>query len=583
MNTHSSVDAEEETLLQPWRKIYPSEIDWSLPIEKRALQSLIDDAATAFPDNACTIFLGKTLTYQDISVKIDEAAAALQKIGVSKGVRVGLFLPNSPTYLVYYFAILKAGGIVVNFNPLYTIEELAYQVRDSGTELMVTLDLRTLFDKVEQLISDGVLKRALVCSFPSLLPSTKAALFKLFKAKQLARPLASPVTDKLLIESDILETGAVPEPVAIDPETDLAVLQYTGGTTGTPKGAMLTHYNVYANAEQVSRWSPHLIVGEESFLGVLPFFHVFAMTVVMNFAIRKASSIVILPRFDLAATLKLIHTAKPTVMPAVPTLFNAILNEPKVSSYNLSSLKYCISGGAPLPVAVKRKFEALTGCAIVEGYGLSEASPVATCNILDGPAREGTIGIPLPQTLISLRDLEDPMRAVPIGEKGEVCIKGPQVMTGYWEKPDETANVFTADGWLRTGDVARMDDNGMFRIEDRIKDLIICSGYNVYPRQIEEAIYTHDAVAEVTVIGVDDSYRGEVPKAFIKLKSGADATEEEILAHLESKLSRIEMPAYIEFRDELPKTMIGKLSKKELRQAEAQSQASPTSAAESAG
>lgn len=569
MNTHSEVDTHAAALLQPWKTIYPKEIDWDEPIEKKALQSLIDEAVANYPDNACTIFLGKTLTYKAIAKKIDDAAAALQKIGIRKGARVGLFLPNSPTYVIYYFAILKAGGVVVNFNPLYTIEELAYQVRDSGVELMVTLDLKTLFDKVEQLVADSVLKRALVCSFPALLPSTKAALFKLFKSKELARPLASQVTDKLLIEADIIEPGELPDPVEIDPEKDLAVLQYTGGTTGTPKGAMLTHYNVYANAEQVSRWSPHLIEGEESFLGVLPFFHVFAMTVVMNFAIRKASSIVILPRFDLMATLKLIHSAKPTVMPAVPTLFNAILNEPKVSNYNLSSLKYCISGGAPLPVAVKRKFEEITGCSIVEGYGLSEASPVATCNILDGPSGEGTIGIPLPQTLISLRDLEDPLRAVPIGEKGEVCIKGPQVMAGYWQRPEETANVFTPDGWLRTGDVARMDPDGMLRIEDRIKDLIICSGYNVYPRQIEEAIYTHDAVAEVTVIGVEDSYRGEVPKAFIKLRNGAEATAEDILAYLEPKLSRIEMPAYIEFRDELPKTMIGKLSKKELREMEA--------------
>jgi long-chain acyl-CoA synthetase len=331
---------------------------------------------------------------------------------------------------------------------------------------------------------------------------------------------------------------------------------------------MLTHYNVYANAEQVARWAPHLVRGKESFLGVLPFFHVFAMTVVMNFAIRTASSMIILPRFELAALMQLINTTKPTVMPAVPTLLNAIMNFPQVKNHNLRSLKFCISGGAPLPLAVKRGFEDVTGCVVVEGYGLTEASPVVTCNATAGPMREGSIGMPLPQTEVSLRDLDEPARPVRQGEKGEVCVRGPQVMVGYWQRPEETKAVFTPDGFLRTGDVARMDRDGLFTIEDRIKDLIICSGYNVYPRQIEEAIYTHPSVAEVTVIGIGDAYRGEAPKAFIKLKDGEAASAEDILAHLETRLSKIELPTEIEFRDELPKTMIGKLSKKELRDLE---------------
>lgn len=552
----------------PWLGAYPAGVDWYAPIPAKPLYSLMDEAVGRCSDLPCTSFLGKTLTYKQIGEKVNEAAAALQKAGIVKGTRVGLFLPNSPTYVVYYFAILKAGGIVVNFNPLYTVEELAFQARDSGVELMVTLDLRALFEKVEALIAEGVLPRAIIASFPGLLPATKAALFKLFKSGELARPLASPVTDRLIFEADVLKSGAVPEPVDIEPKEDLAVLQYTGGTTGTPKGAMLTHYNVYANTEQVARWAPHLIDGRERFLGVLPFFHVFAMTVVMNFAVRMASLMVILPRFELEATLKLIHSTRPTVMPAVPTLFNAIMHHPKVGNYDLESLKFCISGGAPLPISVKRQFEELAECTVVEGYGLSEASPVVTCNPATGPVREGSIGMPLPQTIVSLRDLEDPSRPVPKGEKGELCVKGPQVMPGYWQRPGETADVFTSDGFLRTGDVARMDPDGLFSIEDRIKDLIICSGYNVYPRQIEEAIYTHPKVAEVIVIGIPDEYRGEVPKAFVKLKQGESATAEDILEHLAEKLSKIELPAEIEFRDELPKTMIGKLSKKELRQAE---------------
>jgi long-chain acyl-CoA synthetase len=297
---------------------------------------------------------------------------------------------------------------------------------------------------------------------------------------------------------------------------------------------------------------------------LLPFFHVFALTVVMNFGIAKAAEIVIMPRFSLDEALRLITKTKPTVMPGVPTLFNAIMNHPKINSFDLSSLKFCLSGGAALPVEVKQKFEAITGCTVVEGYGLSETSPVATCNPLKGPVKPGSIGLPLPGTILSLRDLSDPTKEMPQGEKGEICIKGPQVMLGYYKRPEETAEQFVGD-FLRTGDVARMDQDGFFFIEDRIKDLIICSGFNVYPRRIEEAIYEHAAVEEVTVIGIRDARRGEAPKAFIKLKEGMVAAEEHILEHLKERISKIEMPSVIEFRDALPKTIIGKLSKKELK------------------
>jgi long-chain acyl-CoA synthetase len=349
------------------------------------------------------------------------------------------------------------------------------------------------------------------------------------------------------------------------------VLQYTGGTTGTPKGAMLTHANVSLNVKQVTAWAPTLIDGGERVLGVLPFFHVFAMTVVMNFGIARASQIIIMPRFSLDEALKLIDRTKPTAMPGVPTLFNAIMNHPKVKSFDLSSLKFCFSGGAPLPLEVKEQFERVTGCKLVEGYGLSEASPVVTANPLDGPIKSGSIGLPLPGTHVSLRDPADPEKEVAPGERGELCVKGPQVMKGYWKKPDATREQFVGD-YLRTGDIAVMDEDGFFFIVDRIRDLIICSGYNVYPRVVEEAIYEHSAVEEVTVIGIKDKYRGEAPKAFIKLKAGASATADDIRKHLEKKLSKIEMPSQIEFRDSLPKTMIGKLSKKELKAEEAQRQ-----------
>ncbi len=556
-----------------WLRSYPKNVNWHQTFTPAPLYSLLDQAVAKHPNNTATNFLGKTLTYAELGQLVERAAAGLQRLGVRSGSKVGLFLPNSPTFIIYYYAILKAGGIVVNYNPLYTVEELAFQVRDSDTEMMVTLDLKILFDKVETLIDQGALKLAVVASFTALLPGAKSVLFKLFKGKELAHPLTSKVRDKVKLEGPLLADHGPRMPVPVDPLNDIAVLQYTGGTTGTPKGAMLTHANAYINVLQVVSWAPDLVIGDERVMGVLPFFHVFAMTVVMNFGIAKAAEIVIMPRFVLNDALKLIHQTKPTIMPGVPTLFNALMNHPKIKSFDLSSLKFCLSGGAPLPVEVKQKFEQMTGCKVVEGYGLSETSPVATCNPIEGPVRIGKIGIPLPATYVSLRSLDDPDKEVAHGDKGEVCIAGPQVMLGYWKRPKETADVFTADGFLRTGDVARMDDDGFFAIEDRIKDLIICSGYNVYPRQIEERIYEHPAVEEVTVIGIKDKYRGEAPKAFIKLKSGAHASSADIMAHLEKKLSKIELPAEIEFREQLPKTMIGKLSKKELKQEEALRQA----------
>jgi long-chain acyl-CoA synthetase len=552
-----------------WLGSYPKGVDWHQRFDAQPLYRLIDAAGARWGGRPATNFLGKIATYGEISQSVDKVAAGLQSIGVGKGTKVGLFLPNSPTFIIYYFAILKAGGTVVNYNPLYTHDELAFQVRDSETELMVTLDLKILFDKVEGLIEAGVLKRAVVCSFPALLPAAKSVLYKLLKGKTLSRPKASSVADRIVLEADLIAAAKALQPVVVDSTTEIAVLQYTGGTTGTPKGAMLTHANVYINVMQSLAWVPGLEAGKERVLGALPFFHVFAMTGVMNFAIATGAEIVIMPRFVLNDAMALITKTKPTIMPGVPTMFIAMLNHPKLKSFDLSSLKFCLSGGAPLLLETKRSFEALTGCKVVEAYGLSESSPAVTINPLEGPIKEMSIGQPIPATIVSLRDPANPTVEVAQGEKGEICIKGPQVMQGYWKKPEETANQFTPDGYLRTGDVATMDTDGFIYIVDRIKDLIICSGYNVYPRNIEEAISTHPAVEEVTVIGIKDAYRGEAPKAFVKLKAGVQASAQDILKHLEPKISRIEMPEAIEFRDALPKTMIGKLSKKELKAEEA--------------
>ena len=556
----------------PWLTRYPADVNWHQSFKATPLQAILDETARRHGDRPCTNFLGRMMTYREIHAEAEKAAAGLQRLGVRKGTKVGLLLPNSPTFIIYYFAILKVGGVVVNYNPLYTIEELSFQVKDSETELMITLDLKLLFDKVEKLIAAGTLPRAVVGSFPSLLPGAKSVLYRLLKGRDLARPKASPVAAKLAWDVDVRGGGADYTAPAIDPQEDLAVLQYTGGTTGTPKGAMLTHANLSINVQQSLAWVPGLELGRERVLGGLPFFHVFAMTGVMNFAVAAGFEIVVMPRFILEDAMKLITSTRPTVMSGVPTMFIAMMNHRKLKTFDLSSLKVCLSGGAPLLLETKQQFEKLTGCKVVEAYGLSEASPAVTINPLDGPVKELSIGQPIPGTIVSLRDPAEPTRQVAQGEKGEICIKGPQVMKGYWKRPEATAEQMTADGYLRTGDVATMDAEGFIYIVDRIKDLIICSGYNVYPRNLEEAISKHPAVEEVTVIGIKDAYRGEAPKAFIKLRAGETATAADILKHLEPLLSKIEMPSEIEFRASLPKTLIGKLSKKELKAEEAAKQ-----------
>ncbi|CAA2140272.1 long-chain fatty acid--CoA ligase [Hyphomicrobium sp. ghe19] len=563
------LEASQATTISPlWVDHYPRGVDWNMPIPKRTVPELLERAANQFPGNPAISFLGRTTSYSTLAAEVDRVAAGLQSIGVKRGTKVGLLLPNTPTFIVYYFAILKAGGTVVNFNPLYTLEELTFQVTDSETEIMVTHDLSLLFSKAEALMLSGVIARSVVIPFASVLPPLKSVLFRLLKRKDVADFRASRAADRVINGMTLAATSAPMTPVSIDPDEDVAVLQYTGGTTGTPKGAMLTHANLTANTAQIAAWAVDLEPGKESILGALPLFHVFAMTVVMNMGVELAAKIILIPRFQLLEVLKLLNRERPTVLPAVPTIFTAMLNYPEFKSYDVSSLRFCISGGAPLPMEVKLKFEAVSGAKVVEGYGLSEASPVLTCNPVQEEPVLGSIGPPMPGTTISLRDIEDPTKEVAQGERGELCAKGPQIMKGYWKKPAETEKQFVGE-FLRTGDVAIMDEHGYFSIVDRIKDLIICSGYNVYPRRIEEAIYTHPAVEEVTVIGIADDYRGEAPKAFIKLKSGMSATAADILKHLEPKISKIEMPAAIEFRDSLPKTMIGKLSKKELAAEEA--------------
>ncbi len=517
-----------------------------------------------FGGKTCTNFLGRKTSYAEIGTLVDRAAKGLQTLGVGKGTKVGLLLPNCPAFVIFYFGILKTGATVVNCNPLYTTQELDHQIADSETEFLVTLDLSVLFEKAEALLTRGNLKKAIICPFAEMLPPLKAFLFRLLKSKTLADTKRTKNPSRIVFQSDVLDNDGAFTPVKIAPNRDIAVLQYTGGTTGTPKGAMLTHANLTINIQQVDAWATNL-GDEETILGVLPLFHIFAMTTVLNFGILRGYEMVLMPKFDMDDTLKLIGKTKPTIFPGVPTIYNAILHHPKVRTIDLSSLKFCISGGAALPIEVKRRFEKIATCALVEGYGLSETSPVATCNPVENPKAEGSIGLPFPATLISIRAIDKPSKEMPLGENGEICIAGPQVMPGYWKKPKETKDTFTG-AFFRTGDVGHMDEKGYIFIVDRLKDMINASGFKIYPRRIEEAIYEHEAVEEVTVIGVEDEYRGEAPAAYIKLRKGYSADKEDILAFLKPKISIIEMPRDVEFRDELPKTMIGKLSKKELRE-----------------
>lgn len=526
----------------------------------KTVLNYFDQAVARFPERPCVDFLDKKYTYKEINDLVNRAAKGFQQLGVKKGVRVGLCLPNSPYHVVCYYAVLKAGGTVVNYNPLYAERELAYQIEDSNTTIMVTLDLKQIYPKVQKCLEDTCLQRIVVCSMSEILPSVKSVLFNVLKRSELIDFNRDPAH---LSFTRLTNTDGKYRDVPIGWH-DLAVLQYTGGTTGKPKGAMLTHANIGSNTYQLRRCMPALKEGHESMLGVLPFFHVFAMTVVMNVGISIGAELVLLPRFELQQLLKTIHKKRTSLFPGVPTIYTAINKAPNLSKLDMSCIKFCISGGAPLPVEVKAEFEKLTGCSLVEGYGLTESSPVATVNPHDGVIKAGSIGLPLPLTEVTIRDPENPKIEMPQGQKGEITIEGPQVMAGYLDRPEATSETIV-NGRLRTGDIGYKDEEGYIFLVDRIKDVILCSGYNVYPRVIEEALYLHDGVAECIVIGVDDEYRGQAPKAFVKLADGySGLTAEELRLFLKDKISRIEMPKSIEFREELPKTMVGKLSKKEL-------------------
>ncbi len=532
-----------------WLKSYPEGMCPTLEYPDKTMPDLLAEAAAKLPGRTAIAFAGIELNYQTVYGMVLKTATFLSELGVKKGDRVALMTPNCPHYIVAFYAIQKIGAVVVQVNPMYVERELEHILNDSGARVFIAYD--QFYPRIKNV--------------RKVTPLEKVILFSLGEALD--------VTGEDVLKFESLLASAEPRPpkVEFDVVNDLAVLQYTGGTTGVSKGAMLTHRNLVANAFQVTEWFKGCRYGEETVLSVLPFFHSYGMTCCINFGIANAATLVVVPRFEIEAVVQAIDKYQPTLFPGVPTMYIGVINYPEIAKINVRSIKYCISGSAPLPVEVAQKFEELTGGFLVEGYGLSETSPVTHCNPMIGLRKAGSIGLPLPDTVCKIVDLETGEKILPPGETGELCIAGPQIMKGYWNMPEETAKTLR-DGWVYTGDIAKMDEDGYFYIVDRKKDMIIAGGFNIYPRDVEEVLFEHPKVMEAVVAGVPDPYRGETVKAFIVLKEGEQASEEEIIGYCKSKLAAYKVPRLVEFRKELPKTAVGKVLRRFLREEEIKKQ-----------
>lgn len=556
----------------PWIKNYPEGARWDAELTLMPIQQLLDDAVRRWPDHPAIEFMGGTLSYRQLGALSDRAAKGLQRLGVGPGVNVGLFLPNTPHYPIAFFGVLKAGGTIVNYSPLDAERVLAHKIEDSETEVLITLDLQTLYPRIAAQLGASRLKTLVVGNLADYAAQPAAVRAHLQTAGQLA-PIGS---DRRHLAFDaLLDNDGAFEPHALgDLRQAVAALQYTGGTTGLPKGAMLTHANLSAACAQyfeTTRGEPPVLTeGAERALVVLPLFHVYALTVNLLFGVRLGALMVLHARFDVDAAITDLIDKKITLFAGVPTMYMAMAAHPRVIAGELRSLQFCGSGGAPLPVEVAQRFFELTGTSLNEGWGMTETSPTGTFTPVRGMRKAGSCGMPLPNIELRFERLGAPGEEAAPGEPGELCIRGPNVMKGYWKQPEATAQSMTADGFFRSGDVARMDEDGFVFIVDRTKDMLLCGGFNVYPRVIEEAIYEHPSVEEVCVIGIDDAYRGQSPKAFIKLRKGAPSfTLDELKLFLQDRIGKHEMVHAMELRPELPKSPVGKLLKRELIDEEA--------------
>lgn len=545
-----------------WHDHYPEEIPVSIAYEEKPLHAFLEEAAVKYSNEIAIHFMGKEMTYSELFLQAKKMASYLQALGFKKGEKLAIMLPNCPQSVISYYAVLMAGGIVVQTNPLYTERELEYQLQDSEATYIVCLDI--LLPKVKKVRESTKLQHVIVTGIKDYLPFPKNLIYPFIQKRQyniVVKVVQTHDTHEWKYMLDHASSNY--DEVSVNPKSDLALLQYTGGTTGNPKGVMLTHYNLVANVTMSETWLYKSKDKHQTVLAILPFFHVYGMTTVMNFAVMQGSKMILMPKFDINSVLKTISKQKPTLFPGAPTIYIGLLNHPDIEKYDLSSIVACLSGSAPLPKEVQEKFEKITGGKLVEGYGLTETSPVTHANLVWGNRVNGSIGIPWPDTDAKIFRLEGEMEEAAVGEVGEIAVKGPQVMQGYWNNPEETKKVLK-DGWLFTGDIGYMDQEGYFYIVDRKKDMIIASGFNIYPREIEEVLYEHEAIQEAVVAGVPDAYRGETVKAFIVLKEGYKVTEEELDEFCKEHLATFKVPKIYEFRDELPKTAIGKILRRKL-------------------
>ncbi|NMO97110.1 long-chain-fatty-acid--CoA ligase [Paenibacillus lemnae] len=549
---------------KPWLPFYPAEVAPTYDYPKQNLALFLVRSAQQYPNRPALYFMGKTISYKQLLQQSYRMAHVLRSLGISKGDRVAIMLPNCPQVVIAYYGVLLLGGVAVMTNPLYVEREIAYQMKDSGAKVMVTLDL--LSARVEKVMGETNLRHMIITSIPDYLPFPKNLLYPL-KAKKSGPLPVIRYSDTIHSFKHLLD-HALDDPICekVDAEKDLALLQYTGGTTGVPKGVMLSHLNLIANTLQSAHWCYQVEHGKERYLAAIPCFHVFGLTVLLNQAIYRAGELLLVPRFEVDLILELIRKRKPTLFPGAPTMYIALIHHPRIQKYNLSSLNACISGSAGLPAEVQDTFEKLTQGRLIEGYGLTEASPVTHVNPIWGRRKSGTIGLPMPDTEAMVVH-PDTGEEMPIGEPGELIVRGPQVMKGYWNRPEETFDTIRG-GWLFTGDMAVMDEEGYFRIIDRKKDMIIASGYNIYPREIEEVLYEHPSVKEAVVVGTRDAYRGETVKAFIVLKDGMQPDAADIEIFCRSQLAAYKVPRVYVFRDSLPKTMIGKVLRRKLLEEE---------------
>lgn len=544
---------------RPWLSSYDQAVCPTLDVPEIPITRFLAEAVAERPKGTAICFFGRAISYAELGTMVNRLANALRGLGVRKGDRVAIVLPNIPQYVIAHWAVIRLGAILVPTNPLYRERELEHQLRDSGAETVFVLDL--IYPRLAAVRTRTAIRNVIVASVKDFLPPLMKWAYSLAQLKKGAR-CRLPAADGVHLFIDLL-SAAPQSPVEVEPRSsDTAVLLYTGGTTGVAKGAELTHTNIVANALQARQWVWDIKEGEEVILTALPLFHSYAMTACHHLAVQCKSAMVLLPRFDPLQVMKAIHRYRVTIFPGVPTMYVAINHHPRARKFNLASVRVCISGGAPLPVEVQAQFEQLTGGKLVEGYGLSECSPVTHCNPIHGRRKAGSIGVPWPNTDARIVDVES-RAPLPVGNVGELMVRGPQVMKCYWQNPEETRQAFE-NGWLATGDIARMDEEGFFYIVDRKKDMIVTGGLNVYPREIEEVLYEHPCIAEAAAIGVPDEYYGERVKVYVVPKKGAQLSAAEVIAFCQGKLAKFKIPRELEFRETLPKSLIGKVLRRML-------------------